>query len=539
MRRMSAHARKLSRPRSVRARARACLALPLVLCLATSHACNSAQPTQTPPECAPFSPLPLDRLTLEGAREAHRRAELRRHLRYMEAVSPGYTTRTTAPLVDQQRISAGQVCFADIYEVGRVLFEHEYGFADGLGGGDARASTEGPFRRVQRGAFGGPETHSCTSCHWRGGPGGAGGVQDNSYLMGDGDWISSADGRNPPPLHGAGAVQALAHEMTRALHEIRAQAIRRARAEGTTVTASLEAKGVDFGTLTVTPDGQVDTSAVDGVDPDLVIRPFGWKGNFGSIREFVAESLHVHFNIQSDELIAMHRTSRNNSLVGPGKDVNDPDDDGLEDELTHGQQTALVAYIAALELPIIEIPEPLHDMPARADGLLAPTPIRFHEQWVRGRQLFEDIGCATCHRPMMVLEDPRFRTRTHDDEVYEFDLSSQSEEPRPSYDPALGGYPIWLFSDLKRHDMGPENAARHIDRGVAKAEYMTRRLWGLAQSGPYFYDGRAPDLDTAILAHGGEAEDARDNFDALEHADKGALRVFLMSLRRKPRVVIP
>jgi hypothetical protein len=525
--------------RSTRARAGLCLALPLVFWLGANFGCNDTQTARGPRECAPASPLPLDRLTLEGAREAHRRAELRRHLRFMEAVTPGYTTRMTAPLVEQERVSAGQVCFSDIYEVGRILFEHEYSFADGLGGGQARSSSQGPFRRVQRGAFGGPETNSCTSCHWRGGPGGAGGVQDNSYLLGDGDWVSSSDGRNPPPLHGAGVVQVLADEMTGELHAIRAAAIRRARGGDTGVTVPLVAKGVEFGTLSVSADGAVDTSGVSGVDPDLVIRPFGWKGNFGSIREFVAESLHVHFNIQSDELIAMHRTSRNNSLVGPGKNVLDPDDDGLENELSHGQQTALVVYIAALEMPIIEVPEPLHDMPARADGLIAPTAMRFHEPWARGRQLFDELGCAVCHRPMMVLASPRFSTRTHEDEVYEFDLASQSEEPRPAYDAALGGYPVWLFSDLKRHDMGPENAARHIDHGVAKAEYMTRRLWGLAQSGPYFYDGRAPDLDTAILAHGGEAEYARDAFAALAHEDKGAVRVYLMSLRRKPRVIIP
>ena len=40
----------------------------------------------------------------------------------------------------------------------------------------------------------------------------------------------------------------------------------------------LESKGVAFGRLGVEPDGSVDLSQVEGVDADLVIRPFSQKG---------------------------------------------------------------------------------------------------------------------------------------------------------------------------------------------------------------------------------------------------------------------
>ena len=45
-------------------------------------------------------------------------------------------------------------------------------------------------------------------------------------------------------------------------------------------------------------------------------------------------------------------------------------------------------------------------------------------------------------------------------EVLEIDLSRQSERPRIQYDAELEGYPVWLFSDMKRHDLGDRNAAR-------------------------------------------------------------------------------
>lgn len=502
-------------------------------------ACERAESSPEPIECPPFAALPLDRLSVEGAREAYRRAELRRHLRFQEAIAPGYTVRLTTEMAPQDSISAGQVCFGDLYEAGRILFEHEYSYTDGLGGGDARKRTNSPFRRVQRGAFGGPETQSCASCHWRGGPAGAGALQDNSFIHGDGDWVATGDPRNPPPLHGVGVIQALAEEMSAELIAVRTSAIGQAMARGEPIEVPLTSKGVEFGVLRVSAAGQVDTSGIQGVDPDLVIRPFGWKGNFATIREFVAESLHVHFNIQSQELIDRHKQRRNHSLVGRGRNVDDPDDDGLIDELTHGQQTALVVYLAAQEMPVVAVPEILHEADPAAENLPPPSAIRFSDEWARGRQLFDEIGCASCHRPYLVLKNPRFTTRAHDGREYSFDLAADAEEPRLTYDPQLGGYPVWLFSDLKRHDMGRKNMTRYTDRGVAKSEFMTRRLWGLAQSAPYFYDGRAPTVDYAIMAHDGEAEFARDNFAELSLEGKGALRVYLISMRRQPRLVIP
>jgi CxxC motif-containing protein (DUF1111 family) len=111
--------------------------------------------------------------------------------------------------------------------------------------------------------------------------------------------------------------------------------------------------------------------------------------------------------------------------------------------------------------------------------------------------------------------------------------------PALRYEPNLGGYPVWLFSDLKRHDMGKANVARHVQRGVALGEYLTPRLWGVADSAPYLHDGRAPSFDYAISGHDGEGAAARAAFAALSVPEKGALRVYLMSLRRASRVVVP
>jgi CxxC motif-containing protein (DUF1111 family) len=154
------------------------------------------------------------------------------------------------------------------------------------------------------------------------------------------------------------------------------------------------------------------------------------------------------------------------------------------------------------------------------------------DEWVRGRDLFEQVGCASCHRPSLPLTNPTVVIGT-----FEVDLSRDAEEPRLTQDD--DSYPVFLFSDLKRHDLGDANASTHLQGGIATKFYLTRRLWGLAGAPPYFYDGEATTVDHAIARHGGEAAAARDAWRVLPVADSSALRIFLTSLRREPRLVVP
>ena len=63
------------------------------------------------------------------------------------------------------------------------------------------------------------------------------------------------------------------------------------------------------------------------------------------------------------------------------------------------------------------------------------------------------------------------------------------------------------------------------------AEFITAKLWGVADTAPYLHDGRAQTLGEAIDLHGGEALDARDNFANLYQANKDAILRFLRTLR--------
>jgi hypothetical protein len=504
-----------------------------VLCLAIV-ACGSSTREETatatwPADCPTLArPEPL---SLEAAREAERYAARRQELRLREAAAPGYLLHEMHAALDPQRLAAGEMCLADLADLGQLLFEHEYSFPDGLGGGDSARAPAGPFRRVHEGLFGGPETISCPSCHWIGGPNGAGAETDTAFLDGDGVRTASADERNPPALVALGVVQALGREMTLDLQKQRADLVREAARAGAAREVRLTSKGVDFGTLRATPRGEIDPSSIRGVDADLVVKPFGWKGTLATFADFAAEALQIHMGIQSDVLLA----SGSRELLGGGSDPADPDGDGVRGELGRGPFAAMMVHLALLELPIVEPLIQDRQLPAPAKARLPPTNTSFADDFQRGRRVFHEIGCAGCHQPMMVLENPTLVL----DGLPPIDLSREMRQPGLRYDPALGGYPVWLFSDLRRHDMGKANAARHVQRGVALQEYLTPRLWGAADSEPYLHDGRAPSFDYAIAGHDGEGAAARAAFAALPQDEQGALRVYLMSLRRTPRLVVP
>ncbi len=448
--------------------------------------------------CPPISRPPP--LSLDAAREAFRDAERRHEWRMREAADPGALLRDTRAIVEKNP----DLCVSRLAELGERLFEHEYDYADGLGASGER-SASGPFRRVHDGLVGGPETISCPSCHWVGGPNGAGAETDNAMLAGDGDTLASADARNPQALVALGVVQALAHEMTLELQKQKSDLMSEAAGASGSREKRLASKGVDFGVLRVNAKGELDASGLDGVDVDLVVKPFGWKGTRPDIESFATEALQLHLAVDSAT------------------------------ELGQGALKALSAHLALLEMPVIEPLNQDRVLPAAATGMLPPTNTSFVDDFIRGRDEFHALGCASCHRPMLVLTNPVLEV----DGLPPIDLAREMRAPAIQYDEAVGGYPVWLFSDLKRHDMGAANRARHEQRGVAPEMYLTPRLWGVSDSQPYLHDGRAPSLDYAIAGHDGEGAAARAAYAALSREDKGALRVYLMSLRRAPRVVVP
>ena len=465
--------------------------------------------------------------------------------RMLEAWDPARVTRRYR--VEQRDIAAGCVSTDALIDLGRGLFLRSFTLAEGLGNdlGQVEGSPAGRLprpnmRRLQQGHFGGPDATSCANCHWKGGFAGGGDHTDNMYILGDGDDLSTHDARNPPTLWGAGWAELVAREMTAALHAQRDQLRRDALDSGEPATVALQTHGVRFGALTATPTGDevtFDTSAVEGIDPDLVIKPFGWKGVFSTLRHFVRNSLHVHMGLQPEELLA-HPDPETDP--GNGPDPDDPDHDGVTREFTEGQLTALVLFLATLDAPLVEVPTASGvDGPPYSGEFNLVDGQEMTFRWLDGSAIFTGIGCDACHVPVMAIRASRYTTQARvSGESTSIDLAIDGARPLPTQ----RDDGVWLvptFSDFKRHRMGDRLAGRHAERGVAPDVYMTRRLWGLAGSAPYLHDGSAILLDEAIAMHGGEGSEARgqaEAFMALSERDKASLRVFLRSLRRAPTI---
>ena len=144
----------------------------------------------------------------------------------------------------------------------------------------------------------------------------------------------------------------------------------------------------------------------------------------------------------------------------------------------------------------------------------------------RGFSIFQAIGCAERHIPMMKtrsrhlpLSFPEVPQDPGENVYLEIDLVEVGFEPVPGEDGVL----VPLFADLKRHDMGDGLTEDFQLAEISNREFTTARLWGVADRPPYLHDGRATTLIQAIEAHGGEAQASRDAFLELSAEERQQL----------------
>jgi CxxC motif-containing protein (DUF1111 family) len=107
----------------------------------------------------------------------------------------------------------------------------------------------------------------------------------------------------------------------------------------------------------------------------------------------------------------------------------------------------------------------------------------------------------------------------------------------PTYPIAqLAGQTVRPFTDLLLHDMGEGLADGRPDFQADGSEWRTPPLWGIGLiekvngHTDLLHDGRARNMEEAVLWHGGEGEGAKENFRHLPKDDRDALIRYLQSL---------
>ncbi len=116
-----------------------------------------------------------------------------------------------------------------------------------------------------------------------------------------------------------------------------------------------------------------------------------------------------------------------------------------------------------------------------------------------GERLFTELNCGACHATLQLSD----------------------------------GTEVRAFTDLLLHDMGPGLNDGIREGAAAPGEWRTPPLWGIAATlrlGGLLHDGRARDIEEAVLWHGGEAAQAQARFAALTAEEKVALANFVSGL---------
>jgi hypothetical protein len=329
-------------------------------------------------------------------------------------------------------------------------------------------------------------------------------------------------------MFGSGFIEMLSRQMTRELQTIR-------DGVGPGERLPLETKGVSFGSIGRDSRGNWDVSDVEGIPPQslqsrapneppsLVIHPFHQSGSVVSIRQFTNNAFNHHHGMQSVERF--------------GEFV-DNDGDGIVNELTQGDITAVTVFQATLPVPGQKWPE---DRTARRAAL-------------HGKRLFSEIGCSDCHVPALPLVDngwiftepnpfnPPGNLQVGESEILSVDLTDR-HLPGKRLKPRNGIVWVPAYTDLKLHDIttgpgDPSEEAININVPSGSTEFLhgnrrflTKKLWGAANERPYFHHGQFTTLREATLAHSGEALASRQTFQNLSDEEQDQIIEFLKTLQ--------
>ena len=210
---------------------------------------------------------------------------------------------------------------------------------------------------------------------------------------------------------------------------------------------------------------------------------FGWKANIATLRDQTASAFLGDIGITSSlHPVESHTSVQNAAAQVPSGGAPELDDHKLD---------RITLYLQTLAVP------------ARRN--VDESDVQ------QGEQLFQQTGCAACHRPTFTTS------------------SDQNID-------ALNNQRIQPYSDFLLHDMGPGLADHRSDFAATGSEWRTPPLWGLGLqevvNGHEFllHDGRARGIEEAILWHGGEAESAQNAYRSLHIDQRANLIEFVRSL---------
>lgn len=214
---------------------------------------------------------------------------------------------------------------------------------------------------------------------------------------------------------------------------------------------------------------------------------FGWKNQHASLISFSADAYLNEMGITSP-LQPTENTSNGNS-VAAFDTVADPEDDG-------GDIESFASFVRATKAP-------------SRDATLAAT-----ADAIAGSNLFNSIGCNTCHVRDIVSAPP----------------GTAINGGAFTVPAALGNKRIHPFGDFLLHDIGTGDGIVQNGGQSTRNKVRTAPLWGVRTRNRLMHDGESLTRNEAILRHAGEAAGVINSYNFLSTTQKNQLITFINSL---------
>lgn len=217
---------------------------------------------------------------------------------------------------------------------------------------------------------------------------------------------------------------------------------------------------------------------------------FGWKSQHASLESFSADAYLNEMGITSPLFPEENSSSGRNVGFGtPFDPVADPEDDGVD-------VVVFANFMRATK---------------------APSRGRITTDVQRGEQLFNQVGCNTCH--VSTIQTARPGTRINGGAF--------------TVPAALGSKLIHPYSDFLVHDIGTGDGVPILptpEYAFTANRMRTAPLWALRTRNRLMHDGLSFTKQEAIARHAGQAAAVTTRYNALSTADKNRVLAFLDSL---------
>jgi CxxC motif-containing protein (DUF1111 family) len=218
----------------------------------------------------------------------------------------------------------------------------------------------------------------------------------------------------------------------------------------------------------------------------MSVGKYGWKAETPTLRQQIADA-------------AINDMGISNSLF-PNQNCSEAQEDcrdavhgdiGEPYEMMERELNQLVGYLEFLAIPARD---PIDDPIAQL-----------------GEKRFKEMNCVACHKDTWVTGTQQRQKRLHNQTIHP-------------------------YTDLLLHDMGEGLADHRPTFDATGTEWRTPPLWGIGMiervngHTDLLHDGRARNIEEAILWHGGEATVAKVTFMQLPKEEREAVVAFIKTL---------